>query len=132
MTAALGLAPARARRRIGLAPMIDVVFLLLVFFMLAARFTLDRAIALVTPSAPGGAEDRYEGAPRVVTVAPEGLLLNGAPVALAALAPALAPLMPAPDAAVIVQSRDGATVQQVVVVLDHLAAAGVATLVLAE
>ena len=34
------------RRRIGLTPMIDVVFLLLVFFMLAARFGGTDAIPL--------------------------------------------------------------------------------------
>jgi biopolymer transport protein ExbD len=36
----------RARRRPGLTPLIDVVFLLLVFFMLASRFDRENALSL--------------------------------------------------------------------------------------
>jgi biopolymer transport protein ExbB len=45
----------RIRRRISLTPMIDVVFLLLVFFMLAARFGQDQALPLAigTGARPG-------------------------------------------------------------------------------
>ena len=38
--------PPRPRRKPSLTPMIDVVFLLLVFFMLAARFGQDVGLAL--------------------------------------------------------------------------------------
>lgn len=125
--------PPRRARRPSLTPMVDVVFLLLVFFMLAARFTVDRAIPLVTPAAPpADAANGYEGAPRIVTVSAEGLALNGAPVTLEGLAGALRPLMPSPGATVVVQSREDATVQQVVLVLDHLAAEGLGTLAIAE
>jgi len=119
----------RPRRRPSLTPMVDVVFLLLVFFMLAARFGLDRAITL----SPGAeASGSYQGAPRLVTVTPDALLLNGEPVAAGALPARLAPLMPAPDAAVILRARDGASLQRLVAVLDRLGAAGIDNLVLAE
>ncbi|MEO1119875.1 MAG: biopolymer transporter ExbD, partial [Pseudomonadota bacterium] len=40
--AAIDLGPARPRRRlVSLTPLIDVVFLLLIFFMLAARFSVE-------------------------------------------------------------------------------------------
>jgi biopolymer transport protein ExbD len=103
------------------------------FFMLAARFTVDRSIPLVTPAAPDSAAgEGYEGAPRIVTVSAAGLALNGQPVTLDGLGPALRPLMPAPDATVVVQGRADATVQQIVLVLDHLAAERLGTLVIAE
>ncbi|GMG85654.1 hypothetical protein LNKW23_48790 [Paralimibaculum aggregatum] len=120
--------PRRARRP-SLTPMIDVVFLLLVFFMLAAHFSGDRRIALLPPSPEEGV---YAGAPRIVTVAPDGLKLNGAPVALEDLAAALRPLLPAPDALVVVQSTPEARLQQLVVVLDHLAAERLGRPVIAE
>ena len=49
----------RSRRKPSLTPMIDVVFLLLVFFMLASRFGSD---ALV-PLSLGGSGDTYSGPP---------------------------------------------------------------------
>ncbi len=127
---ALDFGPARRSRRPSLTPLVDVVFLLLVFFMLAARAAADRALPVVTP-APAEASD-YEGAPRIVAVAPGGLALNGTAVTLDELAPQLRALMPEPDAVVVVQPRDGARLQQVVVVLDHLAEAGLGSVVLAE
>ncbi|MFC6760360.1 ExbD/TolR family protein [Sulfitobacter porphyrae] len=50
---------ARPRRRPGLTPMIDVVFLLLVFFMLASRFGQDRAL----PLSAGAAQRSILGRP---------------------------------------------------------------------
>ena len=114
----LGLQPPR-RRRPGLTPMIDVVFLLLVFFMLAARFGLPQALPL-TLAGQGGA---YEGAPRLVTVLPDGVLLNGVAVDASALGAALAPLG-APDALVVLRPGPGTDVQRLIDVTEALRAAG--------
>ena len=84
-------APRRARR-ISLTPMIDVVFLLLVFFMLAARFGVEGVLP-VTPAGGGGS---WSGPPRLVDVRPDGVTLNGAPIAPEALADALDRLSEAP------------------------------------
>ena len=116
-------------RRPSLTPMVDVVFLLLVFFMLAARFGLDRAIPLTPPGPSVGA---YQGAPRLVTVTPDAVLLNGVAVPEGELAAALAPLMPDPEATVILRSAETARLQRLVAVLDRLGAAGYTNLVLAE
>jgi biopolymer transport protein ExbD len=67
-----------------------------------------------------------------VDVLPQGLLLNGVPVAADALAAALALLMAAPTDAVILRPRDGAAVQRVVAVIDGLRAAGLTRIVLAR
>lgn len=124
----LALDPAPPRRRPSLTPMIDVVFLLVVFFMLAARFGLDAALPL---AAAGGAAD-YTGPPRLVEVTPASLRLNGTPVAEADLAAALAPLMDAPADLIVLRPDEGADTERIVAVIEILRAAGLATLALVE
>jgi biopolymer transport protein ExbD len=123
-------------RRPGLTPMIDVVFLLLVFFMLAASFEeAQKAIRLAPSGADEGAaaESRpYEGAPRLVDIRPDAIRLNGAAVPLAELPAALRPLMPGPGAVIILRPGGGASLQRTVSVIDALAAAGMTAVVLAE
>jgi len=65
----------RPRRTISLTPLIDVVFILLVFFMLASNFFDWRAIELATPAAGSGG-GAMEGA-MLVEVRAEGLRLGG-------------------------------------------------------
>lgn len=124
------LAPAARRRRgLNLTPMIDVVFLLLVFFMLVSRFgQLDGVpLALAGGSAPG-----WSGAPRLVDVRPDGLSLNGSPREAAELIADLRRLMPAPDAPVVLRPQDGADVQRLVAVIDLLRDAGITQILMAE
>lgn len=118
----------RPRRRPNLTPMIDVIFLLLVFFMLASRFGTDRAL----PLAFTGSGTAYSGPPRLVELAPSGLSLNGRPIAPDALAPALSALMQGPQDIIILRPRDGADLQALVTVMDSLGAAGFTRLVLVE
>lgn len=122
--------PPRKARRLNLTPMIDVVLLLLVFFMMVSRFGGVQGVPLAL-AAPGG-QVEWSGPPRLVDVLPQGVLLNGVPVAADALAGALAPLMAAPTDAVILRPRDGAAVQRVVAVIDGLRAAGLTRIVLAR
>jgi biopolymer transport protein ExbD len=117
------------RRRPSLTPMIDVVFLLLVFFMLAAGFGLDNAIPLSPAFAGGGT---WEGAPRLVEVAPGTVRLNGTALDPEALAPELRALMPDEAAPVVLRPVGDASLQNVVAVLDRLGAAGIRNVVLAE
>lgn len=115
------------RRRLGLAPMIDVVFLLLIFFMLVARFGAEATLPLTVP---GGAGD-WSGPPRLVGFAPGGdLRLNGVAVVPEDLAKALAPLMAAPDDPVILRPERGASLQDMADLTDRLAGAGITTLIL--
>lgn len=129
MSAAFALGPARRRRGPSLTPMIDVVFLLLVFFMLAARFGPETVLRL---SAGGTGADAWQGPPRLIDVAPEALTLNGVAVGIDDLAAALAPLMPDRAAPVVLRARDGADLQRLIDVMAALRAAGLATLVLVE
>ena len=126
------LAPPPRRRRPGLTPMVDVVFLLLVFFMLAARFGVEDRLPLAL-AVPGAGGTAYAGPPRLVDVGADGLRLNGQPIAdLEALVLALGPLMADPADAVVLRAREGAALQDMVRVLDGLGRAGLLRLVLVE
>lgn len=123
----LDLGAQTGRRRIGLTPMIDVVFLLLVFFMLAARFGGTEAIPL---SLTGGGAAPYDGPPRLVTVLPETLRVNGIdtsdPLAL------LEPLMSSRSDIVILRPEAGTSVQRLLDVMTLLRDGGLANLVVLE
>lgn len=121
--------PAR-RRTPSLTPMIDVVFLLLVFFMLASRFGIDMEIPLNL--AGQGAEQGYSGPPRLVDVTPEGVRLNGQPTQIEPLIAQLETLTDSKSDVIVLRSRDGADVQAVVGVMQALSAAGYDRLVLVE
>ncbi|WP_343079434.1 biopolymer transporter ExbD [Ostreiculturibacter nitratireducens] len=122
-------APRRARRP-SLTPMIDVVFLLLVFFMLAARFGAEGAlpVALAAPGAPA----EWQGPPRLVEIGPENVRLNGLAVDEAGLAEALRPLMAGPEAPVLLRPVEGASLQRVVDVIGALSDAGLTALAVVE
>ena len=121
--------PARPRRKPSLTPMIDVVFLLLVFFMLASRFGMDAVLPL--PLAAGGGGE-YTGPPRLVDIGPTEIRLNGFAVAMDRLSAELDALMHSPADTVILRGRDGADLQRVISVTEALRAAGITALVLVE
>jgi len=120
--------PPRARRKPSLTPMIDVVFLLLVFFMLASRFGIDAALSL--PLAAGGGD--YTGPPRLIDIAPEQVFVNGQPVPVAELAAVLDPLVETRTDTLILRGRDGASLQRIVTLTETLRSAGFTSVVLVE
>ena len=108
------------RRRPSLTPMIDVVFLLLIFFMLVARFGVDKVIDINLPSALGQSS-QYEGAPRLVEIKSGNIVsLNGTQIPLDQLSSKLSKLMPSPNALIIVRSSAEANTQDLLDVLLYL------------
>jgi len=120
--------PRRNPRRPSLTPMIDVVFLLLVFFMLASRFGVDRVLEL--PLSGAGAD--WAGPPRLVDISPAGLRLNGADIVAENLPNALMDLVENPSDPVVLRGKGDATLEAVVRVAEQLRAAGFTALVLVE
>lgn len=128
-TRAIDLGPRPPRRRwVSLTPLIDVIFLLLVFFMLASRFAVENEIPIAADAGASGAS----GPPRIVDVAPEALRLNGRLIALEALGPAVRRLAPTGDALVAVRLGSDVDVQRMVDVMDALAAARLSNVVFVE
>ena len=108
------------RRRPSLTPMIDVVFLLLIFFMLVARFGIDKVIDINLPSALGH-NSQYEGAPRFVEIKSGKIVsLNGTEIPIDQLSSKLSKLMPNPNALIILRSSAEANTQDLLDVLLYL------------
>ena len=117
----------RRRTAIRLTPLIDVVFILLVFFMLASSFAEWRGIDLAAPG-KSGATSSAEGAV-LVEVRMEGLRLSGMPMSLDALVARIEGMTERrSDLRIVVKPARGVPLQQTVRVLDRLTAAGVADL----
>lgn len=121
------LAPRQQARRaaIGLTPLIDVVFILLLFFMLASSLTRLQTVSLQAPVVA----DAQQDAPPALLLrirTDHSLDLNGEPITDASLVEALASqLARHPEIGVIVQPAANVDLQQLMRVLDQLAEAGV-------
>jgi biopolymer transport protein ExbD len=109
---------------ISLTPLIDVVFILLVFFMLASNFLQWQAIRLEAP-ARAGTQGGITGTVLVRIGAEGGLDIGGAPVTRDALAERLRPMLARePEPTVLIQPAPGVPLQRAVDVLDAVSAAG--------
>ncbi|MBM7067082.1 biopolymer transporter ExbD [Actibacterium sp. 188UL27-1] len=126
----LRLGPRRRARRPSLTPMIDVVFLLLVFFMLASRFGIDTVMPLNLAGSQG--EQRNQGPPRLIDVLSDGLRLNGVAVAEHALAVQLAPLVETESDLIVIRAGEGVVLQRLVETMAMLKAAGHVSFVMVE
>lgn len=114
----------RRRPLVSLTPLIDVVFILLVFFMLASSFLDWRAIELNAP-AEASVAGTLEGA-LLIEVRADDLRLGGEAIEADALAQEVrGRLDAAPDTRVLVRPAEGVELQRAVDVLDRLSAAGV-------
>lgn len=113
----------RPRALISLTPLIDVVFILLLFFMLASSFLDLNTIVLDAP-AEGATGASSQGA-LLIEVRLDGVRFAGRYMPLDALADLVARrLQKHPGLRVLVQPGAGVNVQHTVRVLDRLAAAG--------
>lgn len=109
--------------------MIDVVFLLLVFFMLASQFGRDNALLLAGPS---GGSSSYSGPPRLVDIGRADLKLNGVVVSQQALVRQLGDLVTDEGDMVILRGSEAVTLQRMIDVAQALRAAGFARLSVVE
>ena len=106
--------------------MIDVVFLLLVFFMLAARFGQEGALTLTL----GGGGGTWQGPPRLVQVTSDSVTLNG--VAVADLTAALDQVTKARTDPIVLRAGDGTDVQRLIDVMTGLRDQGFSQLIVVE
>lgn len=115
--------PPPRKCRIGLTPLIDVVFILLLFFMLASSFLDWRAIGL---NMPGEGGDSSDGESPVIRLGgTRTLYVNGESVTLEKLGERIRPFLARDaDSHLLVQPETGVPLQRIVTVLDRLSAAG--------
>jgi len=119
--------PAPPRRRIPLAltPLIDVVFILLLFFLLAARPWHGSVLPLALP--PRATVPTADLAPLTIALYGDGrIVLEGAPVTADRLGELVASQIAAvPERRVVVHPAADVGLQQLIDVLERLDAAGV-------
>lgn len=115
------------RLRIGLTPLIDVVFILLLFFLVASQLDQWRALPLSTPTAAIRDLAVDETPAMLIRVHADGRLdLNGVPLEPSRLVEALeTQRIHHPDLMVVLQSDPDLELQALVSVMDGIKAAGV-------
>ncbi|MEM7042763.1 MAG: biopolymer transporter ExbD [Pseudomonadota bacterium] len=129
------LAPSSGKKRalVSLTPLIDVVFILLVFFMLVSSFADWRTIDVTPPPAASGQSQGFTGAVLVEVHGDGQVRLSGETLALDQIADRLKRLIDgAPDRRFIVKTSERVRLQDLVDVLDRLAAAGAADITFAR
>ena len=109
---------------IGLTPLIDVVFILLIFFMLASSFLDWKGFEMSVSITDGRSTSQSDTRPVTVEVDVNGgLSINGNAIALSNLAPTL--LRDHDGSPVRLRPVNGANLQRLVEVMDTLGRGGV-------
>lgn len=122
---------ARIHSHLDIAPLIDIVFLLLVFFMLTSSFIVPEAIELELPQS--NSAEATEITPITVSLDQTGqLMLNAESIALDQLRVAIETLLKHnAESAITLQSDARTQVQQLLKVMDEIRAAGGSNIALA-
>ena len=112
----------KALRRISLTPLADLVFILLVFFILETSFVEFREVAFKVPDEPTKAS-HAEGESLSIQVFPGGKLwIDGESLALADFSQWLLRQQFSAETAVILQAEDSVSLQILVEAMDLLRA----------
>lgn len=116
--------PPRARRAPDLTPVMDVVFILVVFFLVVSTFseTLVKPMQVSVPGSSTPASAPLQTA--VLELTASGATLDAEPVAIAQLSARLAQLASRP---LVIVTGDGAPYQSLVDALDAAQAAGLSS-----
>lgn len=107
----------RRRSSIGLTPLIDVVFLLLIFFMLASTFLKFSAVS-ISGARSGGASGNLSEIALIQIRGTEDIRINGKTVALEGVLPQIDELIAKGITRAVIQPAQKATVQDLVKVLE--------------
>ena len=113
------------RRRPSLTPIIDVVFLLLVFFMLASTFNVDQKVNLLSEIVNGNLQ--HDENPRLIKIKSNNLLINGVEADDSEAIRKLEEITPDPSQIIIVQVL-GSTTQRMLDVMELLKSSGFSNL----
>lgn len=114
----------QARRKLSMTSLIDVIFLLLLFFMLSSTFSKFAEVELSAAGSGAGAE-QGETRPMFLRLGAEGLSLNGREVALDALQDVVRGEMPeAGEQPLLVSLQDGVNAQRLIDLLGVLRGVG--------
>ncbi len=125
------------RRKISLTPLVDVIFLLLIFFMLTSQIAPFSIISLSTAkiekdieqiSIPHEADARSTSFGALINVLNGGVSINGQRVAYEKIDQALAQLRQAGTTAAIISPKSASSVQDLITVLEAVKRASFETI----
>ena len=116
---------------INLTPMLDIVFIMLIFFVVTASFVKESGIEINRPTADTSV--RVEQGNLLIAITPEGeIWIAGEPVAPAMLAQRVERLHAEnPEGSVIIQGDTEAPIGLLVTVMDQVRLAGVTRIAIA-
>ncbi|MFN3133465.1 ExbD/TolR family protein [Roseibium sp.] len=107
----------KKHRAISLTPLVDVIFLLLLFFMLSSTFTQFGQLEIGAPAAAGGSKALPKA---ILTVEPDRLRLNGTVVAQDDLAAEVSALTETGNDNLLVYIQGSSSTQRLVTVMLDL------------
>ena len=119
-----------SRKRIILTPMIDVLFIILIFFMLVSSFNLDRGIKIQSFSELGSSVNSKVIA--VIDIGKDKRLINGLEVKIDNLADELINLGTKKDIQIFLRPSEDLPVQDMIDVFDELSLENFQTIYILE
>ena len=119
-----------SRKRIILTPMIDVLFIILIFFMLVSSFNLDRGIKIQSFSELGSSMNSKVIA--VIDIGKDKRLINGLEVKIDKLADELINLGTKKDIQIFLRPSEDLPVQDMIDVFDELSLENFQTIYILE
>ena len=119
-----------SRKRIILTPMIDVLFIILIFFMLVSSFNLDRGISIQSFSELGSSINSKVIA--VIDIGKDKRLINGLEVKIDNLADELINLGKKKDIQIFLRPSEDLPVQDMIDVFDELSLENFQTIYILE
>ena len=119
-----------SRKRIILTPMIDVLFIILIFFMLVSSFNLDRGIKIQSFSELGSSMNSKVIA--VIDIGKDKRLINGLEVKIDNLADELINLGTKKDIQIFLRPSEDLPVQEMIDVFDELSLENFRTIYILE
>ncbi|MEM1261968.1 MAG: biopolymer transporter ExbD [Pseudomonadota bacterium] len=119
-----------AETRIDLSPLIDVVFILLIFFIVSTVFVREAGVKVDKPEASNAS--RIDKHLIIIAVTARGEIMHaGANIGVTGIPATIEPLLESPDDPVVIQADAAVTTQQLVRVIDQLKVAGAENVLLA-
>lgn len=119
-----------SRKRIILTPMIDVLFIILIFFMLVSSFNLDRGISIQSFSELGSSINSKTIA--VIDIEKDKRSINGSEVKINNLADELINLGTKKDIQIFLRPSEDLPVQDMIDVFDELSLENFQTIYILE
>ena len=124
----------KTKRGINLTSLIDIIFLLVVFFLLTSKFVTAEIVDLTLSTISSGKKSTTPKESLIVILEPKGkFLLSGKEYALSELKTQVEPLIKDnKDKDIVLVGKKGVTVQDMITAMDEIKASGASNISLSD